>query len=230
LHCALIRRSTRISDGDLAFITKAVSAQAEECAAAWGIDPMTVAFYAKETNLPDGDVRVLSVVDDDGMAGTSGYHDAWAGVVQAQAQVSDRTSFTISHEVLEMMVNPHVNRWHTMPDGKRSTPREVCDACQSDAYVVDAEILGETRKVELSNYLLPSWFSINGQYPFDKMGKITAPFTMSQGGYLIIRDSSNNISNIFASGMPQRFAHKLTNPISRTLRIVSGNRGAETIP
>jgi hypothetical protein len=229
MHAAIIRRSTRISDGDVAFIAKACSKQAEECAAAWGIPPVTVAFYASETALPD-DTRVLSIVDDDGQAGTSGYHDAWAGVIAAQAEVSTRTSLTVSHEILEMMINPLLNRWHTMPEGKRSTPREICDAVQSDAYFEEVEIMGERRPVELSNFLYPSWFDPRGAYPFDRLRKLGSPFEIAPGGYLIVRDESNNISHVFASGMPAGFINKLTNPISRTLQIVSGNRGAVTIP
>ncbi len=217
MQIAVIRRSDAISDGDLAFMCKAVNDQVYEAAEAWNCAPTPVAFYSRESNLPDDDVRVLSVVDDVAMVGTLGYHDAWAGVISAQVLAQGAyTSVTLSHECLEMMVDPGCNLWRTMLDGKRMTAVEACDAVEADTYLENVEILGEHRQVELSNYLLPAWFEPMGAFPFDRMKKLPAPFTMSKGGYLIVRDDHNNISNVFASGLPQTFARKLANPLSRT--------------
>ncbi len=226
MQIGVIRRSNAITDADIAFMCKAVSAQVYECAEAWGLPPTPVAFYSKEEGLPDGDVRIMSIVDDDGSSGTIGFHDNWAGTISARVEaMGARTSIIISHEALEMLVNPNVNLWHTMPDGKRMTAREICDACESDTYIEPVSIMGETRGIEVSNYLLPSWFDPFGKFPFDRMSKLTAPFTMDAGGYLIVRDDNRNISNVFASGMPARMARKLANPLSRTMRILAGNRG-----
>ncbi len=223
----VIRRSDRISDGDLAFYCKAVSDQVYECGAAWGIEPWPVVFYAKESGLPD-DVKIVSVVDDVAMSNVLGYHDEWAGLISAQVLAQGpATACTLSHECLEMLVDPHVNRWVTLPDGKHSIAVEVCDTVEGDTYTETVEILGESRPVLLSNYCYPSYFDPRGAFPFDRMKRLGSGMpAQTPGGYYIQKDDNHNISNVFASGMPASFARKLTNPVSRTLRRL-GNHGGD---
>jgi len=57
-----------------------------------------------------------------------------------------------------------------------------CDPVESDAYPI--AVLD--KPVMVSNFVLPAWFDAQAsQGPFDKMGKLTAPFTMTPGGYLV---------------------------------------------
>ncbi len=227
MQLGVIRRSDRISDGDLAFMCKAVNDQVFECATAWGIEPWPVTFYSKEAGLPD-EVMIIAIVDDVAMAGTLGYHDDWAGLISAQVLAQGpATSVTLSHEALEMLVDPHVNRWATLPDGKHSIAVEACDPVEGDTYTETVEILGESRPVLLSNYVFPSYFNPRGVFPFDRMKRLASGMpAMTPFGYYIQRDDNRNISNVFASGMPPGFGRKLTNPISRTLRRL-GNRGGD---
>lgn len=226
MQAGLINRSATLSGLDLAFMAKAVSQQGVDFARDWGIETTPLVFYAREAGLPN-DVRIMSVVDDVSAAGTLGFHDEWAGIISAQAlAMGARTSRIISHEHLEMMKDPKCNLWWPMPDGKRWTAVEVCDAVQEDSYFVDVDIMGERRSIEVSNYILPAWFDEKSTGPWDKMGRLRGPFTMSPGGYLIVRDAKRNVSNVFAAGMPAAFGYKLANPISRTLRR-TGNRGGD---
>lgn len=97
-----------------------------------------------------------------------------------------------------------------------------CDAVEGDSYTktVTMPITGETQDLLVSNFVLPSWYDETGSYPYDKMGLLQAPFTMTQGGYLILRNSKTGVStNVFAStGKMAAVAHKLTDPDSRTYR------------
>lgn len=227
MHIAVINRCTTLGDGKISFWVKACSQQLEEFCAAWNIPVVTCAFYSKTSNLPDGDVRVLSIVDDVAMAGVAGFHDEWAGTVSAQVQAAgESTSWVMSHECLEMTKDPGCNQWVTLPDGSGSIAVEVSDPVQGDTYEVEAEILGETRRVTLANYVLPNYFHPQGAFPFDRLRKLPAGMpAMTSGGYYIRRDNYRNVTNVFASGLPTAMLTKLANPVSRTLRR-QGNRGA----
>lgn len=97
-----------------------------------------------------------------------------------------------------------------------------CDAVEGDQYMktVTLPVTGETKDIPVSNFVLPSWYDETGRYPFDKMGLLQAPFTMTSGGYLILRNSKTGMStNVFAStGKMAAVARKLADPDSRTFR------------
>ena len=226
---AVVSRSKNIDPSWLAFAVAACSKQVEECAAAWGIPPVPVVLYKTSDHLPAVECRLMLIVDDLGEAGMLGFHDDELGVIYGQVLAqSDATSVTLSHECLEELVDPTCDKWTMLPDGRRSTAREVCDAVEADTYVEPVTIMGETRNIRLSNYLLPSWFQPGGSAPFDRMGKLESGMPdCTPGGYLIIKDDLGNISSVFASKVPERMGAKLGNPVSRTLRRF-GNEGAST--
>jgi hypothetical protein len=225
VQIGVINRSRTVSDADVAFWVKACSDQAIECATERGINPIPVAFYSSPDGLPSGDVRIISIVDSLDEPGVLGYHDDEFGVIYGMVLAQgDRTSVTLSHEILEMLCDPKCNRWITLPDGIRMVAEEVCDPVEADTYPVSVTIFGETRQVSISNYVLPSWFDPRGEFPFDKMRRLGSGMpTMRPGGYLIVRDDSGNVSNVFASKgiVPQTFSRKLSNALSRTLRRTS---------
>lgn len=203
---AIVSKSRRVADDVLAFAAKACAEQVIECALAWGIEPTVVAFYAREQDLPARDVRIMAIVDDLDAPGTAGYHDFDLGVVYARVQATeDQNALTtcLSHECIEELVDPYCNAWRQMPDG-RSTALEACDAVQADEYGVSVEIMGERRAVMLSNYLLPKWFDPAATGNFDRMGTLRAPFTMSPGGYLIVRELTGDVTNVFARAADTR--------------------------
>lgn len=222
---AVINRSKTLDDTTLAFAVKACSLQVEECAAAWGIAPTAVVHYRNGDVLPS-ECRLMTIVDDLGMASALGYHDDFLGTIYGQVLAQGpRTSQTLSHECLEELVDPTCDHWRPLPDGKRSIAVEICDPCEADTYTVEVDIMGEHRTVELSDYVLPAFFDSTSRGPFDRLGRLPSAFSMSAGGYEIIRDEGGNITNVFASTMPTRMTAKLTNPVSRTLRRM-GNQGA----
>jgi hypothetical protein len=183
---AVVSNSTTLPQSDLAFMVKGVAAQVEECAAAWGIEPVPVVLYKRGDTLPF-ECRLMTVSDSIGMSGVLGYHDDFGGIVYAEVMAQgEHTGITLSHEAIEELVDPTCNAWRELPDGT-DTALEVADACEGDSYAVPVTIMGETRTVLLSNYLLPSWFN-QGEAPFDKLGLLTAAAPAQRpGGYIIVR-------------------------------------------
>jgi hypothetical protein len=226
---AIVNKSSRIADDVLAFAAKALADQVIECALAWNIEPTPVAFYEGEQGLPARDVRIMAIVDDIDVPGAAGYHDFELGVVYARVQgTEDQNALTtcLSHECLEELVDPYCNQWRRMPDG-RSTALEACDAVQADAYAMPAIIMKEERRIALSNYLLPKWFDPAATGNFDRMGVLQAPFAMSPGGYLIVRELNGDVINVFARAADARgrlaMASKMERGIeSRTARRFMG--------
>jgi len=231
MQIAIVSKTSQIPDDVIAFAAKACDAQVQECAAAWGVAPTPVAFYAREADLPTSQVRIMAIVDDIDAPGALGYHDDALGVIYGRvlAQSPSDTAITLSHECLEELIDPTCDRWMPMPDG-RSVALEACDPVEADSYAVSVEILGEQRDVFLSNYILPKWFEPAERGGFDRMGILGRPFSMSDGGYMIVRDRAGNESNVFArprlrlSGATSnlRAAAKLTNSETRLARRLRG--------
>jgi hypothetical protein len=227
---AVVNKSTRLKDDFLAFACKAADAQVIECANAYGVTATPVAFYAREAGLPARDCRILALVDDieDGLLG---FHSFEMGVVYSRVLAMDQnaTSACLSHECLEELLDPYCNKWRPMPGG-RSVAYEICDPVQRDTYAVKTEILGESRQIVLSNYVLPRWFDPAAQGNFDRLAKLQAPFAMSDGGYLIVRDRAGSVTNVFAQPRIRAstaeghatVGRKLANSESRTSRRLRG--------
>jgi hypothetical protein len=227
MQFALVNKSRRLDDGFVSFVAKACDAQVAECAAAWGVDPVPVAFYARETDLPARDCYIVALVDDID-PGMLGFHDDVAGVIYARVLAQDEhgTSVTASHEFLETLIDPTCDKWRPIAGGNRLTALEVCDAVEDVTYDAPTTIMGETRAIRLSDYLTPRWFdpqANGGAGPFDRQGALGAPFTMAPGGYMLVRDrGSNDVQSVFARDGQPRMAAKRRNPDSRLHRRGAG--------
>jgi hypothetical protein len=95
----------------------------------------------------------------------------------------------VGHEALETVCNPIINIWRDI-DQDRETVQEVCDAVEDTGY--------QYKGMDLTNFLYPSWFNPFGKAPFDYLGQLTAPFTMTAGGYMIIR-SGGQYNQVFGT-------------------------------
>lgn len=203
---AFINKSTRLGDDVLAYAAAAIDEQLVEIARFWGIEPTPVAFYAREGDLPAKQVRIMAFVDTIDVPGAEGYHDFDLGVVYSRVLVGDlaSVSVTASHEAAEEMLDPYCDQWVDMGGG-RQTAKELCDAVQGDVYTRSVSVIKKSRDVPLSNFLLPKWFDPAASGKFDYKGNLRAPFTMSPGGYMIVRDASGNVDDIFARRGRPRF-------------------------
>lgn len=119
---------------------------------------------ADENSLAEEKVRAESViylVNEGSLEGALGYHsintrDLPIGFVFIEA--GDWT-ITLSHEVLELIVDPSVNIYIPGPDPRTDSDEitlfhsyEVCDAVERISYLIDG--------IEVSNFVTPNYFTI----------------------------------------------------------------------
>jgi len=174
-----------VADADVATMEAAITRQIQAVASAWNREAATVTFYSDAGAVPAGAYGVAIVPTIDGQpAGVVGYHAENWGLVAAQPILANAqtltgdwsVSSTLSHEVLEMFIDPACNLLAV--DGQGSAySLEVCDPVEAPTYTVN--------NVSVSNFVTPSWF--DPQAPtgarFDKQGQVTAAFTIAAGGY-----------------------------------------------
>jgi hypothetical protein len=185
MEIAVLNSSPKLAPGDFPFLVEACRLQLLEFCAAWNLDPWAVAPYASAADLPASDVFIFEYVDKLDVDGALAYHSVDAlgrpyGRMLPPADPLDATD--LSHEALETMGDPTADRWVKRPDGSEVAV-EVCDPVQGDPYDQPATVLGETRQIKASNYVLPPFFDPAGVAPFDRLGNVRAPFGMSPGGY-----------------------------------------------
>lgn len=189
---AVVNYSTLISDAEPKSWVPALQQQVRaQFAPLWGVDAIVI-------SLTPGEIQrfhwVLGIFDSADQAGALGYHDLTAaGKPVAKIFVKDTTqsgvalSSVASHELLESLADPFIESstvYSSTDNGSgRLYMQEVCDPVQGDSY----EIWGVT----LSNFVTPWWFG-DDQMPegarYDFMGKLSAPLTMTAGGYYAYAD------------------------------------------
>ena len=134
---AVLNRSSADST-DVAFWAEAANQQALEVARVWGVESTPVVFFASADDLPD--CRILSILDSIDVPGALGDHSDDGGIVLAEVKFTGPgTSITISHEVIEEMVDPTVNRWAPY-DASHEQAVEPCDRVEGDSYTVSATV------------------------------------------------------------------------------------------
>jgi hypothetical protein len=202
VQIGVVCQSSTINPVDLAFIVQAWDAQSKEFCAAWGIPYIPVVLYSPPPadQVGTGEVRLMTIEDTLDVDGALGYHTDELGDIFARI-LAENNADSGSHECCEESLDPTVDVWKPIGDG-REIAFEACDPVEGDSYSQDATIGegpdAETRQVPVTNYVLPSYFDPNGKAPFDRMGKLTAPFTMDDGGYMVVRDAAGNESDVFA--------------------------------
>ena len=190
---AILNQSTVVANSDVATMTEAIASQVQsDVAPIWERVPAAVVFYTDSTAVPAG-ARGIAIVDtiQDQPTGVLGLHaqdqagQTW-GVVAAQPELDNNgkvltgdwsVSSTLSHEVLEMFIDPNCNMWGN--DGQGSAySLEVCDPVEAPTYTVNG--------VSVSNFVTPSWFDPLAPTgaQFDKLGQLTAGFSILPGGYM----------------------------------------------
>ncbi len=219
---AVINKSTIISNEEVKLMVRGVAKQAREQAApAWDMKSPRVVYRASEATAEPGSYKVL-IFDDADLAGALGYHsDGPDGLpygrvfVKITQQHNLSVSGVLSHEVLEIMMDPQANYWADNWNEKLSYALEVADPVESDYYNVDVD----GTPVQVSNFVLPSWFDTlpPAGAKFDWLGKLSKPFTMTKGGYVIVRDQVSERA-VFGSTYPEWKKEMKLNSASRTKR------------
>jgi hypothetical protein len=122
-------------------------------------------------NIPPG-TWPINIVDS--LNGGGGVHRDDQGQVYANVTNDDNLSLTISHELLEMLVDPSGDRLMSAPDLDPGFPGrqvsylvEVCDPCEIYSYVIN--------NVTVSDFILPSFYDPTATGQVDVLGALAGP-------------------------------------------------------
>lgn len=154
----------------------------EDVCPAWARLPVGVRFYADAKAIPKGTpaIQIARVCDD---AEALAYHTesasgAISGLVGVETCKADGVDWrsAASHEIVETTIDPFCNMFAlTGDESGEAISDEPCDAVEDGSY--------QKHGVAVSNFVLPAWLDIEGEAPFDFMGKLSAPMTKTAGGY-----------------------------------------------
>jgi hypothetical protein len=242
---AVLNQSTLVTDDDVAAMTRAIAMQVKlDAAPLWDRSPAAVIYYPQASAVPPSS-HVITMVDtiQDQPKGVLGFHTEdqggrlW-GVVAAKPELDSgaqvmtgdwSVSSVLSHEVLELFIDPNCNLWATNDAGKVYS-FEVCDPVEAPTYTVN--------DVSVSNFVTPAWFdplSVTKEEnraqldeatrtkhglsvqttQFDKLGLVDAPFTILKGGYAVYA-SEGKQQQVFGDEFPQWRKDMKTGRLSRT--------------
>jgi len=126
------------------------------------------------------------------------HHKPIGYIFTAAAEAAQESpSITLSHEVVELIGNRWVNAVAEGPDARRRMIfYELCDPVEGDIYKIHG--------VEVSNFILPSWFDKNSPGPWDYLEKLETPFSMTPGGYLMVWNEEKGWHDSFTNKARQR--------------------------
>jgi hypothetical protein len=153
-----------------------------------------------------GDWQFIYFEDAD-TADAEGYHDLThrgqpISKVFVKTSLDDDVpvSVTASHELFEMVIDPIANLW-AEANGRSSYAYETCDPVEEDTFMVSG--------LQMSNFVYPSWFE-PFRHPkgtkFDHLGKLKKPFSMTSGGYVIIKRDGHVVQRFGSLAKKKRFA------------------------
>ncbi len=223
---AILNQSTLVSNADAQAMTQAVATQVRlDAAPLWDRSPAAVVFYTDPAVVP-ATAHGIAIVDtiQNQPQGVLGFHTEdqggklW-GVVAAKPELDNGAQVTtgdwsvssvLSHEVLEMFVDPNCNLWANDRKGSAYS-FEVCDPVEAPSYTIS--------NVSVSNFVTPSWFDPLAQSgaQFDKLGHLTAPFTILTGGY-VVYESAGQEQQKYGDDFPGWRKEMKSGPMARTRR------------
>jgi len=119
-----------------------------------------------------------------GAPGALAYHDVVNGVADIEIGVDLFETLTTgnesvsqggSHEILELLEDTGANQWAELQNGSGlMVAKESCDVVQNTAY-------GTSHNVQVSNFLLPSYFVPGCPGPWDYLGVMKSQNDISNG-------------------------------------------------
>ena len=147
--------------------------------------------------------------DDADAAGALGYHDLTkdgqpVSKIFVKTTLADNqlVSVTACHELFEMAIDPIANLWAEAADGTEYA-YEMSDPVEEDTFLVDG--------IQMSNFVHPSWFEPFKHPPgpkYDHLGLLKKPFSMTKGGYMIVK-KKGKVQEVFGSAAKaKRFANE----------------------
>jgi hypothetical protein len=193
-NIAVVSTSAKVPFEDVAKVAGAVARQLSDHVSQFWTLRATITPYASHSHVPLGYWRV--VVESGRPEGMIGIHRDNNGQPYAYVSDEDRWTVAVSHEILEMVIDPTLSDFRAgyLPNGRRvNFLVEICDPCQSSTYTVNG--------VAVSDFVTPSYFDPNpvtaARYTFN--GSITKPRTVAPYGYLVWLDPADGQYYAFTS-------------------------------
>ena len=196
IKISVINACTVLSDAQIQAAVIDIQTQVtRDFAPRWGVGADIV--FVPKRGIADPNSWQIPILDTSDEAGALGYHDMTAhglplGKVFAKTDILYGYSWTatLSHELLEMLVDPDCNRTVFIQNrkGGKIYAYEVCDPCEADSQ---GYRIGSTL---VSDFVFPQYFETTikpGRTQMDQRGLITKPFQILSGGYLICYDISS---------------------------------------
>lgn len=187
----VVNESTVISDTDAWRATWCLGYQARwQFSPTWGIDAY-VTFSPKGGTIPPGS-SILHILDTSDQQGALGYHDVDQNEVpyaRVFAKTADEAGLqfpeVLSHEGLELLIDPLCVATALDEASGRLYPMEVCDACQGSSYDLGAPY-NRPVGVIVADFVTPDWFDENtpAANPTSYRSALSGPFALGSGGYL----------------------------------------------
>jgi hypothetical protein len=205
---------TSIPDEDVQEVIRAINRQIrEDFEPYWGVGA-SLRLEGKSRLRPGRqrpvDMRgdaVLYLSENVDVEGMLGYHDInFPGIpygfvfTRLSILLGESWTVTLSHEALELIGDPGVNRLVAGPHPKYPNLQvfhwyEMCDAVQAEIYEIDG--------VEVSNFVLPLYFTKRQELGSrnDYLGRLPAlmSFGVSPGGYIGFSNPWTGVTNTYAA-------------------------------
>lgn len=176
----------------------------QEVKRAWDLDD-TIILVGGDLQPGEWPASIVSSLDvEDALA----YHDVQGETVEilvgrdiimgnggTVTKGQNSISAAFSHEVLEALIDPGCDFFGDWRDGVTCVCLEICDPVEDGNY----EVSDGQNIVTVSNFVHREWFRAGSSAKrFDHLGVLSAPLTLSPGGYVALR----NGQQIYGEEMP----------------------------
>lgn len=204
MKIAILNACSVLTDAEIAAIAAAVQVQVSRDFQPVWHRPATLHCIPKGEKPPKG-MAWVTFLDTSDEAGALGYHDLTpddlpVGKVFAKTDqlYGALPSVTFSHEVLELLADPTLNRVRQV-HGKLVAV-EVGDPCEADAdgYEIDG--------VQVSDFVFPTYFQARPHKgaKFDQQGLLKGPFpALRPDGYISVYDQHSGWVQLYGRKCPE---------------------------
>lgn len=199
---AVVPRGFKPDAGRFAQVVHAVNVQVnKDFTPAWEISA-SLGYFARIEDAPHNSSFVIVATDVKGNGGmhfAPGVPDEPPHAIVAYDDAED-WSVLLSHEVLEMLVDPSCRYMVAGPDPENSSRKaqflvEVCDPCMQITYKNQ-----EAPGIRVSDFCLPAYYGLKGGGRYTHRNSIDAAFTVARGGYLTWENASGDWRQLDATG------------------------------
>jgi hypothetical protein len=224
---AVVNRCSVLADADVLRVMDALQIQVDRDFSPVWDQGANLIFVPKTTNIIPKGCWQLLVEDTSPEADAAGFHlltnDGYPiGHVFAKDSIDGGMSYsvTMSHELLELLVDPRIDQVRFDQDTGIIRALEVCDAVEDDSLGYDIDLSDGKPPVKVSAFQKREWFQagphVHGTTYSFPPGIVTRAFELASGGYIGIWECGKGWSQQLAAGTPG--ARTVKKATSRTLR------------